>query len=80
MRRGTAFCIVGTMGAEVKHTVYVIPSEHSESRNLPKWQVFSCGGSLSNVVDSSTPLRCGRNDIRFWFGRYKFKYPRFYQK
>ena len=35
----------------------------SESRNLPKWQALSCGGSYSNVVDSSTPLRCGRNDI-----------------
>ena len=34
----------------------------SESRNLPEWQVLSCGGSLSNVVDSSTPLRSGRND------------------
>ena len=31
-------------------------NERSESRNLPKWQVLSCGGSLSNVVDSSTPL------------------------
>ena len=41
---------------------YVIPSEHSEPRNLPKWQVLSCGGSFTNVVDSSTPLRCGRND------------------
>ena len=28
----------------------------SESRNLPEWQVLSCGGSLSYVVDSSTPL------------------------
>ena len=27
-------------------------------------QALSCGGSLSHVVDSSTPLRCGRNDIR----------------
>ena len=30
--------------------------------NLPKWQVLSCVGSFSNVVDSSTPLRCGRSD------------------
>ena len=35
---------------------HVIPSERSESRNLPEWQVLSCGGSLSHVVDSSTPL------------------------
>ena len=28
-----------------------------ESRNLPEWQTLSCGGSSSNVVDSSTPLR-----------------------
>ena len=35
---------------------YVIPSERSESRNLPKWQVLSCGYFLSHVVDSSTPL------------------------
>ena len=34
-----------------------------ESRDLPKLQILSYGGSLSNVVDSSTPLRCGRNDI-----------------
>ena len=42
---------------------HVIPSERSESRNLPKQQVLSCVGSSSHVVDSSTPLRCGRNDI-----------------
>ena len=35
----------------------------SESRNLPEWQVLSCGGSSLNVVDSSTPLCFGRNDI-----------------
>ena len=35
----------------------------SESRNLPKLQILSCGGSFTNVVDSSTPLRYGRNDI-----------------
>ena len=34
-----------------------------ESRNLPELLVLSCGGSLSYVVDSSTPLRSGRNDI-----------------
>ena len=34
----------------------------SESRNLPELQVLPCSGSFSNVVDSSTPLRCGRND------------------
>ena len=33
-----------------------------ESRNLPELLVLSCVGSLSNVVDFSTPLRCGRND------------------
>ena len=33
-----------------------------ESRNLPKQQVLPCGGSISHVVDFSTPLRCGRND------------------
>ena len=35
---------------------YVIPSERSESRNPLKWQILSCGGSLSYVVDSSTPV------------------------
>ena len=34
----------------------------TESRNLLKLQILPCVGSLSNVVDSSTPLRCGRND------------------
>ena len=39
-----------------------------ESRNLPKLLVLSCVGPSSNVVDSSTPLRCGRNDIpERWF-------------
>ena len=33
-----------------------------EWRNLPKLQVLSCVGSSPNVVDSSTPLRSGRND------------------
>ena len=33
-----------------------------ESRNLLKLQALSCVGSLTNVVDSSTSLRCGRND------------------
>ena len=33
-----------------------------ESRNLPELLVSSCGGSYFNVVDSSTPLRYGRND------------------
>ena len=33
-----------------------------ESRDLPKQQALSCVGSFSNVVDSSTPLRSGRND------------------
>ena len=56
MRHSTTFRIVGTAGAEVKPTAYVIPSEQSEPRNLPKWQILSCVGSLSNVVDSSTPL------------------------
>ncbi len=41
----------------------VIPRERSESRNLPKLQILSCVGPFSNVVDSSTPLRYGRNDI-----------------
>ena len=50
---------VRTTGTTHRH---VIPSERSESRNLRKWQVLSCGGSLSNVEDSSTPLT-GRNDI-----------------
>ena len=31
----------------------------SEPRNLPEWQVLSCVGSLSHVVDSSTPLAVG---------------------
>ena len=47
----------------------------SEPRNLPELQILSCGGSLSNVVDSSTPLRCGRNDItggRFYGFAYCF--------
>ena len=57
-----AFNIVGTTGAKVKPTVYVIPSERSESRNLPEWQILSCVGSFPNVVDSSAPLRYGRND------------------
>ena len=35
---------------------HVIPSERSESRNLPKHLVLSCGGSSYYVVDSSTPL------------------------
>ena len=35
---------------------HVIPSERSESRNLPELLVLSYVGSLSNVVDSSTPL------------------------
>ena len=35
---------------------HVIPREQSESRNLPELQILSCVGSLSNVVDSSTPL------------------------
>ena len=35
---------------------HVIPSERSESRNLLKWQILSCVGSSSHVVDSSTPL------------------------
>ena len=34
----------------------------SESRNLTKLQILSCVGFFSNVVDSSTPLRSGRND------------------
>ena len=38
-------------------------ASESESRNLPKQQVLSCVGSFSHVVDSSTPLRYGRNDI-----------------
>ena len=37
----------------------------SESRNLPKLRILSCVGFFSNVVDSSTPLRCGRNDMLF---------------
>ena len=36
--------------------------QECESRNLLKQQVLSCVGSLSNVVDSSTPRSCGRND------------------
>ena len=47
----------------------------SEPRNLPELQILSCGSSLSNVVDSSTPLRCGRNDItgrRFYGFAYCF--------
>ena len=38
----------------------------TEPRNLLKRQDLSCVGSSSNVVDSSAPLRYGRNDIRFW--------------
>ena len=41
---------------------HVIPREQSESRNLPEFQILPCVGSFSNVEDSSTPLRCGRND------------------
>ena len=41
----------------------VIPSERSEPRNLPELHVLSCVGLFSNVVDSSAPLRYGRNDI-----------------
>ena len=37
-----------------------------ESRNLPEWPALSCVGPLSNVVDSSTPLCSGRNDIRYY--------------
>ena len=48
----------------------------SESRDLPELQVLSCVGSLSNVVDSSTPLRCGRNDKRVTFLRIR---PQFLQ-
>ena len=48
----------------------------SESRDLPKLQVLSCVGSLSNVVDFSTPLRCGRNDKRVTFLRIR---PQFLQ-
>ena len=90
MRRGTAFCIVGTIGAEVERVsetvgngLCAVPegvanrtradktepppgmsfrANECESRNLPKLQILSCGGSSTNVVDSSTPLRCGRND------------------
>ena len=51
--------LCGHNGTTPRH---VIPRERSESRNLPELQILSCGGSLSNVVDSSTPLRCGRND------------------
>ncbi len=73
MRGGTAFNIVGTMGAGVNVpslTVgnglcavplrcnynpcgqngtthrHVIPSERSESRNPPKWQILPCGGTF----------------------------------
>ena len=42
---------------------HVIPSERSEPRNLSKQQVLSCVGSSFHVVDSSTPLRYGRNDM-----------------
>ena len=35
---------------------HVIPSERSESRNLPELHVLSCVASFTNVVDSSTPL------------------------
>ena len=37
-------------------TEYVIPSERSESRNLPEWQILHCVGTFCHVVDSSTPL------------------------
>ena len=47
----------GTFGfVTIKPETSVIPSERSESRNLLKWQVLSCVGTISNVVDSSTPL------------------------
>ena len=36
MRGGAALYVVETMGAEVEPIVHVIPSERSESRNLPK--------------------------------------------
>ena len=36
-------------------------------------QAFPCGGFSSNVVDSSAPLRYGRNDRRFCVGWYKLK-------
>ena len=55
---------------------HVIPSERSESRNLPELQILPCVGSFTNVVDSSTPLRSGRNDIRgdvFWYYRKQFR-------
>ena len=42
---------------------HVIPSERSESRNLPELQILSCVGSFYHVVDSSTPPCSGRNDI-----------------
>ena len=44
------------------HSICHSDRNEMEWRNLPKLQVLSCGGSYSNVVDSSTPLRCGRND------------------
>ena len=36
--------------------------QECELRNLLKQQVLFCVGSFSNVVDSSTPRSCGRND------------------
>ncbi len=48
----------------------------SESRNLLKLQALPCVGSFSHVVDSSAPLRCGRNDKmggRFWYYRKQFR-------
>ena len=48
----------------------------SESRNLLKLQALPCVGSFFIVVDSSAPLRCGRNDKmggRFWYYRKQFR-------
>ena len=53
---------------------HVIPREQSESRNLPKLQVLSCVGSSPNVVDSSTPLRYGRNDNGGTFLRIRLQF------
>ena len=52
-----------TRAVEWNHAPICHSERASESRNLPKWLSLSCGGSFSHVVDSSTPLRDGRNDI-----------------
>ena len=52
---------------------YVIPRERKRVEESSQVADFILCWFFSNVVDSSTPLRCGRNDMRFFIVRYKFK-------